>query len=456
MGHCVRAVLSIAVVCCLIGCGACVQGQGEVAPTPTPVGDSASRADSAQDVLDLLANVDGPGCSAAVAQQGEVVWRGVHGLADIESRTPIAPSTVFDIGSVSKQFTATAILVLRDDGKLKLEDPLADHLTGFPPWSQKTTLNHLMHHTSGIPAYERLFQDQGVEFTQRTTQRQTVEALAGVRALDFSPGSDWAYSNSNYVLLGEVVRTVSGQALEQYLRTTIFDPLKLDMIVEPTARVPRKAQSYRGVSAPYEVVDYQWEQIGDGAIQTTPTELARWGDNYRTGQVGGATWRAAVVDDAVDTPPDASGRKNRYGAGIIKARTAHSGTVGYGKGSSPASGSARTVPPPWSWPATSTSTLPISRGPSSTSGLQSRNGVPGHPVIIWCFRGASLARADHGSRRPLVNRPSCDNGGATAGRGARLPKSSAELRTVVYSILSVRGSVLAPHTITASSVPAGR
>ena len=317
MGHSVRALLSAAVLCCLIVCGACVRGRSEVAPTPTPADDSASLADRSQDWLELIANVDEPGCSAAVAQQGEVVWRGVQGLADLASKTPITPSTVFDIASVSKQFTAAAILLLRDDAKLQLDDPLATYLSEFPAWSQMTTLAQLMHHTSGIPDYQRLLEDHGVELTERATQRQVVGALAGVRDLDFSPGSDWAYSNSNYVLLAEVVRRVSGQPLGQYLRTEIFEPLNLDMVVDPNGAVPGKAASYRGSSGHYEVVDNQWETVGDGAIQTTPAELARWGDNYRTAEVGGADWRAAVVANAVDIPLGPIGEKNRYGAGIV-------------------------------------------------------------------------------------------------------------------------------------------
>jgi CubicO group peptidase (beta-lactamase class C family) len=267
-------------------------------------------------VLELYADADEPGCSAAVAQQGEVMWRGVQGMADLASKTAITPSTVFDIGSVSKQFTAAAILLLRDAGRLELDDPLATHLAEFPAWSRTTTLAQLMHHTSGIPDYERLLEYQGFELTERTTQQQTVEALAEVQYLDFPPGSEWAYSNSNYVLLGEVVRRVSGQPLDQFLRTEIFEPLDLDMVVEPDAAVPGKAVSYRGSSANYEAVDHHWEQVGDGAIQTTPAEMARWGDNYRTAEVGGADWQAAVLADAVAMPPGPAGEKYRYGAGI--------------------------------------------------------------------------------------------------------------------------------------------
>ena len=244
-------------------------------------------------MLELFANESEPGCSAAVARQGDVIWRGVRGLADLSSRTPITPGTVFDVASVSKQFTAAAVLLLRDAAKLRLDDPLAAHLPEFPAWSRKTTLVHLMHHTSGIPDYQRLLEDQGHELTERTTQQQAVRALAKVKDLDFPPGSDWAYSNSNYVLLAEVVRRVSGQPLGQYVRKQIFEPLDLNMVVAPAAHVPGKAVSYRGSSAQFEAVAYTWEQVGDGGIQTTPAELARWGDNYRTAEVGGARWRAA-------------------------------------------------------------------------------------------------------------------------------------------------------------------
>ena len=316
MGHSGRALFSSAVLCPLIVCGACSQGQGQVAPTPPPAGESGNPADRSQDVLELFADADGPGCSAAVAQRGEVVWHGVQGLADLASKTPITPSTVFEIASVSKQFTAAAILLLRDAGRLELDDPLATHLPEFPAWSQATTVTQLMHHTSGIPDYQRLLEDQGFEPTERTTQQQTVRALAGVPDLDFPPGSTWAYSNSNYVLLAEVVRRVSGQPLDQYLRTEIFEPLDLNMVVEPDAPVPGKAVSYRGSAANYEAVDHHWEQVGDGAIQTTPAELARWGDNYRTAEVGGADWQAAVLADTVAMPPGPAGEKYRYGAGI--------------------------------------------------------------------------------------------------------------------------------------------
>jgi CubicO group peptidase (beta-lactamase class C family) len=210
-----------------------------------------------------------------------VIWRGVQGLADLASKTPITPSTVFDIGSASKQFTAAAILLLRDAGELELTDPLAAHLPEFPAWSRSTTLAHLMHHTSGIPDYLRLLEDQGFERTERTTQQQTVEALAAVQISTSRPVRNGA-TPLQLRPAGRGGPQGLGSASGQYLKTELFEPLDLDMVVEPDAPVPDKAVSYRGGFADSEVVDHHWEQVGDGAIQTTPAELARWGDNYRT------------------------------------------------------------------------------------------------------------------------------------------------------------------------------
>ena len=247
-----------------------------------------------------------------------MVWQGVQGVADIKSKAAITPETVFDIGSVTKQFTAAAILILADAGRLRLEDPLSNYMRSFPAWSEKTTLAHLMHHTSGIPAYESLLQDQGYELTDRTTQRQAVKVLSSVQRLEFVPGSDWAYQNSNYLLLGEVVRIVSGEALPRYLHTKIFDPLGLDMVVDPAGAVPKKAVSYQGQAPNFSVADYRWEQVGDGGIQATPTELVRWADNYRSGKVGGPNWKRAVSAHAVEVPPGPSGEQVRYGAGMVE------------------------------------------------------------------------------------------------------------------------------------------
>lgn len=286
--------------------------------TATTTQTPSAKARGSQDVLNGAVKDGEPGCSAAVGIEGKVAWTGVRGLANLAAGTPITTDTVFDIASVSKQFTATAILLLVEAGKLTLDDALSQYVSDLPAWSNKVTIAQLMHHTSGIPDYVGLLQEQGYQFTDRTTQAQALQALAGAPELVFKPGAHYEYSNSNYLLLGEIVHRVSGQSLPDYLSAQIFQPLGLAMVLDPVARIPNKALSYTkgdaGNQGGYQVADSPWEQVGDGGIQTTPSQLVRWADNYRTGKVGGPKLLDAQLAGAVETEP---GGGDRYGAGII-------------------------------------------------------------------------------------------------------------------------------------------
>ena len=198
-------------------------------------GGGPRMAASSQGVLDAAVKADEPGCSAAVGIDGEVVWTGARGLADLETGAEITKDTTFDIASVSKQFTATAILLLAKDGKLSLDDSLANHVPGLPAWAETVTVAELMHQTSGIPDYIGLLEDAGYEYSDPTTQEQAVQALANAPELQFEPGNRFDYSNSNYLLLAEIVQWVSGQPLPAFLSAEVFKPLDLAMVMDPSA-----------------------------------------------------------------------------------------------------------------------------------------------------------------------------------------------------------------------------
>jgi CubicO group peptidase (beta-lactamase class C family) len=134
-----------------------------------------------------------------------------------------------------------------------------------------------------------------------------------VPKLEFQPGSQFDYSNSNYLLLGEIVHRVSRESLPQFLTGQIFHPLGLAMVVDPTGPTPDKAVPYEKGSHEYRATTSGWEQVGDGGIQTTPSQLVQWADNYRTGRVGGSRLLDAQLSGAVPTEP---GGADRYGAGI--------------------------------------------------------------------------------------------------------------------------------------------
>jgi CubicO group peptidase (beta-lactamase class C family) len=293
----------------LVSCSAPAAG-----PTPTP---SPDRAELSQRVISDALSVgpdNGPGCAAAVGKQGTVVWQGHHGLADVDAGTPITESTIFDIGSVTKQFTATMILLLAADGKLALDDTESDHVDGLPAWGGHVTIGQLLHHTSGIPEYIPLLEAKGHELHDTTSRTQAFEVIAAVTKLDSKPGKSFAYSNSNYLLLGYVIERVTGVPIAKVLDDRVFRPLDLDLVMEPIDRVPGKARSYQvgAYGTGWDIADWHWDASGAGGIQSRVTDLIRWGDNYRTGKLGGQTLLDAQLADAVD-----AGEGARYAAGIV-------------------------------------------------------------------------------------------------------------------------------------------
>jgi CubicO group peptidase (beta-lactamase class C family) len=268
-------------------------------------------------------DVGRPGCSAAVGIEGQVVWRGVRGLADIVAQRPITPETVFDAASVTKQFTAAAVLLLAQDGRLAITDPVGTHVTGLPAWGQQITLKELIQHTSGLPDLFGLMSDAGVTPDRLFTQADALQLIAAVPEPAPQRG-DFVYSNTGYVLLAEVVRVISGMPLPEFLQQRIFGPLDLSMSWGSHIAVPGRATSYyRDSAAPGGYTAFtpaQFGVVGPSGIQTTPAELVRWGGNYRTGAVGGRP-----LLDAQTADPVPAGR-NHYSAGLI---IDHHGDIGH-------------------------------------------------------------------------------------------------------------------------------
>ena len=256
-------------------------------------------------VINGLVDANQPGCSAAVEIDGSIVWAAARGLANLATGEKITTQTRFDIASISKQFTATAILQLEREGKLSLNDTIAQYVPGLPAWGKTITLSALMHHTSRIPDFWVPLSHVGIGFSSPASQADVVAAIRRLPRLD--PGSGYEYSNSNYVLLAEVVRVVSGMALPDYLNEHIFTPLKLDMVLDPVLTAPDVALSYDDNN---KLVVAGWDVFGPTGIHTTSSELAIWGDQYRQSTIV----LADFATDAADANDPAEPRV--YGAGI--------------------------------------------------------------------------------------------------------------------------------------------
>lgn len=260
-----------------------------------------ARAAEATSPKDLARKVDAvfaeyakpgsPGCSLAVVQNGRIAYEKGYGLASLEFGVPIDPKkTVFDIGSTSKQFTATSILLLAKDGKLSLDDEVRKHIPEFPDYGTPVTIRHLLHHTSGIRDYLNLMILAGFNFEDWTTAEDGLAAITRQKALDFPPGSEHSYSNSGYFLLAQIVERVSGKTMREFAQERIFGPLGManTQFFDDHKRVlANRATAYSPTENGFAVEMSNWEQTGDGAVQTTVEDLAKWDQNFYDPKVGG-------------------------------------------------------------------------------------------------------------------------------------------------------------------------
>jgi len=239
---------------------------------------------------------DSPGCALGVIQDGRLVHARGFGQASLEHSVPITPRTVFDIGSTSKQFTAAAIGLLVQDGKLKVDDEIHDWVPELAPWDELVTLDHMLHHVSGIPDYIGLMMRPGLDTADHTTPKDALDALAKVDQLHFVPGAKFEYSNSNFFLLSLVIERAGKTTFPDFARERIFAPLGMKstlLMYDHTLVVPHRACGYaRHEGGGFEVAMSDWEQLGDGAVQTSVEDLARWDGNFYSHQVGGDALQA--------------------------------------------------------------------------------------------------------------------------------------------------------------------
>ena len=217
-----------------------------------------------------------PGMSVAVLRGDSILLARGYGFANLEHRVPATDSTIYQSGSVGKQFTSAAIVTLAREGKLGLDDPIRKYLPEAPSGWAKITVRHLLTHTSGVPDYTADLVDFRRDYTE--------EALAKLYArqrLDFQPGATWSYSNTGYALLGFIVRRVTGRFYGDYLKERVFEPLGMH-----TARVISERDIVPNRAAGYELVDGEIKNQGwvspslnttaDGSLYITVNDMARW------------------------------------------------------------------------------------------------------------------------------------------------------------------------------------
>ncbi|GAB4464305.1 MAG: serine hydrolase domain-containing protein [Armatimonadaceae bacterium] len=248
-----------------------------------------------------------PGASVAILRKGKIVKAKGYGYADLENRVPATPQTVYQIGSVTKQFTAIAILMLAEAGKLKIDDPVVQYLPDAPPAWKPVTLRQMLTHTSGIVPN---FPETQNEWRSPITPAQLLQSVHDT-PLQFEPGSKWDYCNTAYFALGLVVEKVSGKSYAEFLTERIFKPLGMsetrlnDVNAIFAHRAAGYTQTENGLTNA-EMVHPSWP-FAAGALVSTVTDLARWdaalrGERLVKAETLQEAWKPVRLTDGSTAP----------------------------------------------------------------------------------------------------------------------------------------------------------
>ena len=169
-----------------------------------------------------------PGCAVGVIRDGELIYERGYGMANLEHNIPITSTSVFRIGSTSKQFTAMALLLLAEQGSLSLDDDIRDYISELPQYEAPVTIRQMLNHTSGIRDYLQVMSLAGMRSDDFYTDGDVLRMLSQSETLNFPPGDQFLYSNSGYFLVSQIVRRVTGTSLREFAHENIFEPLGMD------------------------------------------------------------------------------------------------------------------------------------------------------------------------------------------------------------------------------------
>jgi CubicO group peptidase (beta-lactamase class C family) len=284
-------------------------------------GQSSAGVESKVDAVFAKWTTATPGCAVGVATNGARVLAKGYGMADLEHDVPIGADTIFEAGSVSKQFTAAAVLLLARDGKLSLDDPARKYIPELPEYAQAAesglTIRHMLSHTSGLRDWGSVAGISGWPRTSRAyTHAHVLEIVSRQHALNFTPGTRWSYSNTGFNLAAIIVERVSGLSFQEFTRTRLFQPLGMTSTSwrdDYTGIVKRRAQAYRERDGAFHT-DMPFENVyGNGGLLTTVGDLLKWNEHYDSPPAG----EAAMVAEQQKPGHFNDGRTHGYGLGLF-------------------------------------------------------------------------------------------------------------------------------------------
>lgn len=275
-----------------------------------------------------------PGGAIGIMQNGKIVFSKAYGLASMEYLVPNATGTIFNTGSVSKQFTAMGIVLLQQQGKLSFDDDIRKHLPELPEFDYPITIRHLLHHTSGLRSLHAMLGLAGWRGDDARTNEDLNRFMINQRDLNFKPGDQYLYCNTGYMLMVNIIEKLTGEKFPKWIKESIFEPLGMNStyVEDNYSRiVPNNATSYyRSQTGDYERAVEYWGYVGSGNMHSTTSDLLTWLKNFYDPQ---ANWEAPFQSmQTLDKFND--GSDNNYAFGVVLdkpngyARIQHGGSIG--------------------------------------------------------------------------------------------------------------------------------
>jgi CubicO group peptidase (beta-lactamase class C family) len=289
---------------------------GDVGPASQ---DRPGRADVAAHVdrlFDAWRDSTGPGCALGVSRNGAVVYERGYGMANLETGTPIQPSSIFHVASVAKPFTATAVMLLARDGKLSVDDDIRKYVPEIPDYGTPITIRHLLTHTSGLrDQWELIGLSRGRFEEDRITEADVMDIVVRQKALNFTPGTERVYSNTGFTLLAVIVKRVAGTSLRDFADERVFKPLgmaRTHFHDDYTMLVPGRTSAYAPRAGGWRVSIPNFDVYGATNLFTTVGDLLKWEANFERPVVGDR-----AMFDQMETPGRLSnGEPTGYGFGL--------------------------------------------------------------------------------------------------------------------------------------------
>ena len=275
-----------------------------------------------------------PGGTVGVMKTGNIVFTEAYGLASLEYLIPNNKKTLFNVGSISKQFTAMGIVLLEQQGRLSFDDDVHEFLPELPNFGHRITIRHLLHHTSGLRSFHDLLGLAGWRGDDNRSNSDLMQLLKQQKNLNFSPGESFSYCNSGYILLAEIIESITGQDFKTWMENSVFLPLGMtSTFVEDNYQriVTNRATSYyHSHDNVYEMAQGYWAYTGAGNVYSTANDLLKWSQNFYAPNNG---WKEAFITIQTLDPLN-DGSDSNYAFGLFidekfgQKRIQHAGVVG--------------------------------------------------------------------------------------------------------------------------------